>query len=90
MKHCCTKTGTLRLYHEGKDFLLDCAGLDLPEELAESIRTHVNVVVDGPPPEPPKAEEPASEEEAAAEAPEGAAEEEPRRPRRSRRADSSD
>jgi len=46
VKHCRTKTGELRLRHEGKDFLLDGNGSDLPDELAESIRSHVNVVVE--------------------------------------------
>jgi len=46
VKHCRTKTGALRLRHEGEDFVLDGNGLDLPDELAESIRSHVNVVVE--------------------------------------------
>jgi len=46
MKRCRTKVGVLRLRHEGEDFVLDGNGLDLPDELAESIRSHVNVVVE--------------------------------------------
>lgn len=46
MKHCRTKAGELRLRHEGEDFLLTADGLDLPDDLAESIRPHVNVVVE--------------------------------------------
>lgn len=42
---CRTKTGELRLYYEGKDYLLDSAGLELPEDLARDIHTHVNVIV---------------------------------------------
>lgn len=45
-RHCATKSGVLRLYHEGQEYLLDSSGTDLPEELADSIRTHVNVVVE--------------------------------------------
>lgn len=55
MKRCRTKAGELRLRHEGQDYLLDANGLDLPDDLAESIRPHVNVVVEdvpAPPPEP--------------------------------------
>jgi len=48
---CRTKTGQLRLYHEGEDYLLDCAGLELPEDLARDIRTHVNVIVGDLPPD---------------------------------------
>jgi hypothetical protein len=42
---CRTKEGTLRLVHEGEEIILDIEGRDLPAALAESIRTHVNVVV---------------------------------------------
>lgn len=55
--YCRTKQGTLRLYYEGEHLELDSAGRDLPEALAESIRTHINVEVGGAPPKvtPPPA-----------------------------------
>lgn len=45
MKRCRTKEGELTLYYEGTHYRLDAEGLDLPDELAESIRPHVNVIV---------------------------------------------
>lgn len=42
---CRTKAGTLRLVYEGDEIILDSAGCELPDALAESIRTHVNVEV---------------------------------------------
>ncbi len=57
---CRTKSGSLRLYHKGTEYMLDGNGLDLPADLAESIRPHVNVVVgDSPPTPPPPPSEPA-------------------------------
>ncbi len=44
MKRCRTKAGSLKLRHEGKDYLLDGEGMSLPDDLAESIRSHVNVI----------------------------------------------
>lgn len=51
MKRCRTKAGEMKLRHEGKDYLLDVGGLDLPDDLAESIRPHVNVVFEDAPPQ---------------------------------------
>ncbi len=42
---CRTKSGTLKIYHEGEHHVLDGNGLDLPDELVESLRSHVNVIV---------------------------------------------
>ena len=62
MKPCRTRAGTLRLYHEGQWIdLVDHEARELPDELAESIRTHVNVVVeDAAPPPAPSAAKPAA------------------------------
>jgi len=58
MKRCRTKAGTLPLRYEGSDYLLDGDGLLLPDDLAESIRGHVNVIVeDDPHPAAPVVEE---------------------------------
>jgi len=54
MKRCRTKTGELKLRHEGEDYLLTAEGLDLPDDLAESIRPHVNVIVEDAPARPEK------------------------------------
>lgn len=61
-----TKAGTLRLVHEGREFLLDSVGQDLPDDLAKSILSHVNVTDEPVPaalaqPDPPKAEEPVAQ-----------------------------
>lgn len=58
---CRTKRGTLRVVHEGVEYVLDESGLELPDEIAETIRPHANVLVgfDDPTPEP--APEPASD-----------------------------
>jgi hypothetical protein len=53
---CRTRVGSLRLYWEGREYLLDPNGAELPDDLAENIRPHVNVVVEAPvpAPEPPR------------------------------------
>lgn len=53
---CRTKEGKLRLVHEGVEYHLDGNGLDLPDELAESIRPHRNVVVESEPAPPRRSE----------------------------------
>jgi hypothetical protein len=53
---CRTKAGTLRLVWNGEEILLDPNGRDLPDALAESIRPHVNVMVDECMPEVPDPE----------------------------------
>lgn len=54
---CATKQGTLRVRTAGgEEYILDTNGLDLPDDLAESIRGNVNVVVvDAGPVEPERA-----------------------------------
>lgn len=55
---CRTREGELKLAYQGKRYLLDPNGLDLPADLAESIRGHVNVIVGPDPPAAEPVEEP--------------------------------
>lgn len=54
---CRTKTGTLKLYYGGEHHLLDTAGMEVPNDVAESLRGHVNVIVGDKKPEPENAHE---------------------------------
>lgn len=76
MPFCATKAGTLRLVWQGEELVLDGNGRDLPTELAEDIRGHVNVVVEASPSPAPSEPEPEVEDEPVSE-------EKPRRNRRS-------
>lgn len=56
---CRTKSGDLRLYYEGQWITLsDHEDTELPDVLAESIRTHVNVIVAEQAPPPPESASP--------------------------------
>lgn len=59
---CRAKRGTLRVVHEGLEYVLDGSGLEIPDEVAESIRPHSNVIVGvGAPAPQPEASPPATD-----------------------------
>lgn len=84
---CRTKEGELRLLYEDKEYLLDVVGLDLPDDLAESIRGHVNVIVEPLPADSPSKEPEPEPEPKAAEDSDPDPEPKPKRTRRSRLSD---